>query len=567
MLISLAELTAGPTIRRVKSSAAADAALTASIRAQGVVTPILVRPCAGITTLDDAPMPVRSNQPRWEVVIGSRRWRCAEAAGLTEIPAEVREMTDTDARLAQMAELGTGEPLHEVDQWRAVRRLMEEDGLSAGQAATAMGLAERQVRLMDRIARLPDSLLALCEIELPRRHQLRQILRASRLEQQALGQAKDAIYQEGGEDHVRWGMLAIRAKRPDHMLRADAIFDVEASGLPWDEDLFVQDGDREQWTTVECDAFLRLQREALVLQVAGKKRHQVVEPGEYDPKLPKGFKRSWGDRNKLKAHEWALACVLDNGRVAWTTAIDTKAQAEAEQKKAAKRQQSPDADDAQAGPDTSDEASDRTDDEAADDEDDDRDDVDVDVTTGRGVDTLIGLSKAGQALLHKARTETLRRVLRENDVEAHDLLALFVVALCSRNVTVAGLSRSEIEAWATKLLTPDGQLCDPSDDLVRNVARNVLADMLSIGEISGSYAMHSGWPAEVVGLIVRADLGLPRFDTAEFLGQCARPVLEDCAKAAGVAYKGTAKAMRERLVGQAEGWVPTAAQFGAAVPQ
>lgn len=550
MMIALNDLTDGPTLRRVKVPEAADAALTESIRAHGVLAPILVRPVhTGMITGEDAPIPVRGNRPRYEVVIGTRRWRCAVAAGLTEIPAEIRDMTDAQARLAQLSETA-GEKLHDVDIWRAVRQLMDDDGVSAAQAATAMGLPERKVRLFDQIARLPASLLALCEIELPPHFALKTILRASKRSQHQVGGLKDVIRQENDRSYwVDWETIARKCEGPPRLYRADAIFDVEASGIAWTEDWLEPEGSAHQWSTDDIDRFMRLQREALEARCAGKKRWRIVDADPVGfPKLPKGMRHAWGGKaDKLHRHQWALWCIADStGAVRSLTAWDVATEKEAERKKDQKARPT-DADDAAADADTSDDTDD-----------------DTRVPTP---EEPTGLTHAGMALLHQAKTEALRETLREDDIDPHDLLVFFVLALCAENVS-AGLPRYELEEWAANLVDPVGRMTDLNEAAIRGVARQVLASILSIGVNTSNYNRpHSGWPAEIIGRALDAQRRLPRFDTELFLAEARRPILESCAEAAGVAWKGSAKAMRGRLQGQAEHWQPTAAQFGAPGPR
>lgn len=548
MMIPLANITDGPTIRRVRPSSTADAALTESIRAHGVLTPIVLRPHAEMTT--DGQSPPGSNEPRWEVVIGSRRWRCAIDAGLTEIPAEVREMTDAEARLAQMAFLGTGEPLHAVDQWRTVRQMMVDDGLTAAQAATAMGLDERHVRMMDQVSKLPASLLALCEIQVPDRNQIRAILRASVRDQQMLGQAPDAIYQEDGQDRVQWSLIAGRAKAPDRMYRADAIFDAETSGLSWEEDLFEQEGARRQWHTTDCDRFLLLQREALATSIEGKKRHRIVEPANYTPKLPSGFQNAWGNREKLRAHEWALGCVRDSGEIAWTTAFDTKAQAEAAKKKAAKKAVAGDDGVTDDDPETSADTDDDTDGDTPE--------------APPPVLEKVGITKTGMDIVHAGKTAALRDTFREMDHDPHDLLIMFILAAAATNVRMGQFLNAH--GLAAQLIKRDGNLESPDEDYIRRMASRVLAGTLSIGVSSGFHNSHSGPAAEWIGRMINAEAYLPRFDTETFLNECSKPVLEECATAAGIKWSGKVSDMRARLVGQAEAWRPKASQFGAPGP-
>jgi ParB/RepB/Spo0J family partition protein len=91
--------------------------LAASIKAQGVVQPILVRPNGGAG--------------KYEIVVGERRWRAAKLAGLTEIPANVRELTDAQALEVAVIENNQREDLHpleEAEGYEALLKCKHEDG-------------------------------------------------------------------------------------------------------------------------------------------------------------------------------------------------------------------------------------------------------------------------------------------------------------------------------------------------------------------------------------------------------------------------------------------------------
>src|SRR5271167_4673077 len=80
--------------------------LAESIRAQGVVQPILVRP-VGIA---------QANGQRYEIIAGERRWRAAQLAGLTEIPAVIRDVPDEDAIAVALIENIQREDLNPLEE-------------------------------------------------------------------------------------------------------------------------------------------------------------------------------------------------------------------------------------------------------------------------------------------------------------------------------------------------------------------------------------------------------------------------------------------------------------------
>ena len=114
--------------------------LEASIREQGVLQPILVRP----------------SQDGYELVAGERRWRAAVAAGLSTVPAVVRPMDDLRALEAALVENLQREDLTAMDRARAYRRLTEEFGLSQEGVAKRVGRSQPSVANTLRLLALPE---------------------------------------------------------------------------------------------------------------------------------------------------------------------------------------------------------------------------------------------------------------------------------------------------------------------------------------------------------------------------------------------------------------------------
>ena len=99
--------------------------LAESIRVQGIIQPILVRPIGG---------------GRHEIIAGERRYRAAQLAGLTEVPVTVREEVSDDAALAlALIENIQREDLNPLEEAQGVQRLIREFGFTHEQAATAIG--------------------------------------------------------------------------------------------------------------------------------------------------------------------------------------------------------------------------------------------------------------------------------------------------------------------------------------------------------------------------------------------------------------------------------------------
>jgi len=121
------------------------AELAESIKAQGVVQPIVVRPLPR----DD------SGETRYEIVAGERRWRAAQLAGLHTIPAVVRDIPDESAVAVALIENIQRENLNPLEEARALNRLVEEFGLTHADAADAVGRSRVTVTNLLRLLELP----------------------------------------------------------------------------------------------------------------------------------------------------------------------------------------------------------------------------------------------------------------------------------------------------------------------------------------------------------------------------------------------------------------------------
>jgi ParB family chromosome partitioning protein len=129
--------------------------LAASIRSQGVVQPIVVRPI-------DATTP--SGGQRYEIIAGERRWRAAQLAELPDIPAIVRDVPDETAISVALIENIQREDLNPLEEARALERLISEFSMTHQQAAEAVGRSRAAVsnllRLLDLAPEVCDQLEA-----------------------------------------------------------------------------------------------------------------------------------------------------------------------------------------------------------------------------------------------------------------------------------------------------------------------------------------------------------------------------------------------------------------------
>lgn len=118
--------------------------LSASIRKHGVMQPIVIRPISG----DEA-------HP-YEIIAGERRWRAAQMAGLTEIPAIVRSLNDQVAIALALIENIQRQDLNPIDQALALQRFNEEFGLSHQEIADTVGKARTTISNLLRLLTLED---------------------------------------------------------------------------------------------------------------------------------------------------------------------------------------------------------------------------------------------------------------------------------------------------------------------------------------------------------------------------------------------------------------------------
>ena len=121
--------------------------LAESIKAQGIVQPILVRPLARRDP---------SETQRYEIIAGERRWRAAQIAGLAEIPAVVRDVPDEAAVAMALIENIQRENLNPLEEAGALSRLIDEFGLTHQAVADAVGRSRAAVSNLLRLLELAD---------------------------------------------------------------------------------------------------------------------------------------------------------------------------------------------------------------------------------------------------------------------------------------------------------------------------------------------------------------------------------------------------------------------------
>jgi ParB family chromosome partitioning protein len=184
--------------------------LADSIRAQGVVQPIVVRPRgAGADPAGAA---------RYEIIAGERRWRAAQMAGLSEIPAIVREVPDQAAVAMALIENIQRENLNPLEEARALDRLINEFDMTHQQAAEAVGRSRVAVSNLLRLLDLGEEVRALVEArELDMGHARALLGLPARKQQLEVGRlvAKKGLSVRETEQLVRRILRGGRTAKPD----------------------------------------------------------------------------------------------------------------------------------------------------------------------------------------------------------------------------------------------------------------------------------------------------------------------------------------------------------------
>lgn len=145
--LAIERLEPGPFQPRRMINEPALAELTESIRARGILQPILVRP-----------HPDKAG--RYQIIAGERRWRAAGAAGLAEVPSLVRDFADADALAASLVENLQRQDLNAIEEAEGYQRLLDEFGMQQEALASAVGKSRSHITNTLRLLNLPKSVQA-----------------------------------------------------------------------------------------------------------------------------------------------------------------------------------------------------------------------------------------------------------------------------------------------------------------------------------------------------------------------------------------------------------------------
>ena len=139
--VPVGQLQPGKYQPRSRMDQVALAELAASIRAQGLMQPILVRPLVN---------------GAYEIIAGERRWRAAQMAELREVPVVVRHVADEAALAMALIENIQREDLNALEEALGIQRLIDEFGMTHESAAMALGRSRSAVSNLLRLLGLPE---------------------------------------------------------------------------------------------------------------------------------------------------------------------------------------------------------------------------------------------------------------------------------------------------------------------------------------------------------------------------------------------------------------------------
>ncbi|ANH09035.1 MAG TPA: ParB N-terminal domain-containing protein [Shinella sp.] len=468
------------TARRTKSSPQADALMTATIKAVGIIQPPIV-----FTGPDGGNGLMIEN--------GHRRRDGAIAAGLAEIEVLVKEAANDNGAMSSMVENYAREDLNAVDQWRGIERLVAE-GWSEEAIAMALALPVRQVRKLRLLANvLPAMLEQMTLGDMPNEQQLRFIAAAS-LEEQ--GEVWKANKPRKGE-RAHWPYIA-SALNKRRMFARDASFgdDLAAAyGIEWAEDLFAPGNEDNRYTT-NVEAYLGAQHEWMTSNLP--KRGAIVEVNSYgEPELPKKAEKVYTKPQKSDH----TAMYLDR-----TGKVQTVHYRMPDEKKKAKAKAGKDGSGAVSGAD------------------------EVIVTKPRP-----DVTQDGYKIIGDFRTDALREALGRAPIEDDTLMALLILAFAGANVNVQSpssdglIGTSRFNRHAAMLLDENGKL-DFDVDTLRVAARSALIDTLSCRRGHTS----SGVVARIAGDAIGADSFIANMATEAFVECLSRPALESSCAAVSI---------------------------------
>ena len=157
----LADMVAGTYQPRTRMDEGALYELAESIKAQGIMQPILVRRLSLAEGLRRRTADAGAERPVYEIIAGERRFRAAKLAGLDRIPVLVRDVPDESAAAMALIENIQREDLNPLEEAQGLQRLIKEFGLTHEQAAQAVGRSRSAASNLLRLLNLAEPVQAM----------------------------------------------------------------------------------------------------------------------------------------------------------------------------------------------------------------------------------------------------------------------------------------------------------------------------------------------------------------------------------------------------------------------
>lgn len=475
--------------RRNKATPAMDAQLRASIQAIGIIQPPIVREKDG----------------QLFIKAGERRVQQAILAGLSEIHVLVRNSDDKLTQMESLSENVIRASMNPVDLWHGIEKLVALDWNEQA-ISDALALPLRTVKRLRLLGNLhPPMLEAMARGDMPGDEQIRTIAGASIEEQTQVWKKHKP---KKNEQTNWWAVANALSKR--RIPFSAAKFDEEIAvkyGVIWHDDLFAPAGEDGRYTS-DVDGFFGAQQEWLENSLP--KGGVLVPQNEYgQPQLPKKAEHVYGKPGKNDITGYYL-----DPRTAEVKTIVYRLPVEKKPGKGAgKSLGAPEPMPAKTRPD---------------------------------------VTQKGSAIIGDLRTDALHEALHKHDIEDTTLLALLVLALGARNVSVqSGVTdgRFDRETLCDALI--EGGVLTADHALIRSAARKMLTAALSCRDNMSN----SGIGARIGGETIGAGLRLPTMATEEFLSCLSRQALEREARENGVRVEARVKDTRARMVAHFAGAV------------